>query len=125
MFTKDTEYAVIVVQTLKSVKDYTKPVPLKSIVEKNQLKQGFAEQICRRLKNAGYLRSVKGPGGGYYITQDGTDASVWDIMYAVETRLENKIRNLLPQSKDIFFNCERKLKEVYIKRCENDSDNVA
>jgi Rrf2 family protein len=125
MFTKDTEYAVIVVQELKSVEDATKPVSLQSIVKKNELKQGFAEQVCRRLRNAGYIRSVKGPGGGYYITQDGTNATVWDVMYAVETRLKNKIEKLLPQTKDIFFNCERKLKEVYIKGYQNNSDNVA
>jgi len=123
MFTKDTEYAVIVVRQLKS-QDNKEPVSLQKIVKKNELKQGFAEQVCRRLRNKGYIRSVKGPGGGYYITQDGSEASLWDIMWAVETRLINKIEKLLPQSKEVFFNCERKLKEVYIKGYKETSDSV-
>lgn len=123
MFTKDTEYALIVVQQLKSQKDH-KPVSLQTIVKSNELKQGFAEQVCRRLRNVGYIRSVKGPGGGYYITQDGKNASLWDIMWSVETRLKNKIERLLPQSKEVFFNCEKKLKEVYIKEYEVSEDNI-
>lgn len=123
MFTKDTEYAVIVVRELKSQVE-KKPVSLQTIVKDNDLKQGFAEQVCRRLKNEGYIRSVKGPGGGYYITEDGSNASLWDIMWAVETRLKNKVEKLLPQSKDVFFNSTKKLKEVYIKGYEQESDSV-
>lgn len=124
MFTKDTEYAVIVVRQLKS-QDSKNPVSLQTIVKKNELKQGFAEQVCRRLRNEGLIRSVKGPGGGYYLTEEGGQASLWDIMWAVETRLQNKIHKLLPQSKELFFNCEKKLKEVYINSYQPDNDNVA
>ena len=124
MFTKDTEYAVIVVGQLKG-QTKKEPISLQTIVKKHNLKQGFAEQVCRRLRNGGFIRSIKGPGGGYYITQLGYDASLWEIMWAVETRLVKKVEKLLPQSKDLFFNCERKLKEVYIKGYTLESDSVA
>ena len=118
MFTKDTEYAVVVMRQLKTIDN--PPIALKNIVEIHNLKQGFAEQVCRRLSKAGLIRAVKGPGGGYYLTRDGKEATLWDVMQVVEVSLSNKMSKILEINKDIFFDTTQKLKRVKIKPFDSD-----
>uniref|UniRef100_A0A7J3M2T5 Transcriptional regulator n=1 Tax=Archaeoglobus fulgidus TaxID=2234 RepID=A0A7J3M2T5_ARCFL len=40
------------------------PVSIKYISEKQALSVPYLEQILNRLKNAGLLTSIRGPGGG-------------------------------------------------------------
>lgn len=62
LLTKDVEYAVAI---LKEVKQSTSPTKIANISTKHSLSPAFLEQVARKLKNAGYITSVRGPGGGY------------------------------------------------------------
>jgi len=115
MFNKDTEYAVIIIRELKLKQlngDGT--TRLSDIVASKNIKQGFAEQVCRRLKSGGLIKSVKGPGGGYEITDEGTNSNLMDIMKIAEPRLTKKVEKLLPESVSLFEKYEKKMKQVYI-----------
>lgn len=114
MFNKDTEYAVLILRELKSKEDLAITTPLQYIVMKYNLKQGFAEQVCRRLKAFGLVTAIKGPGGGYVVTKYGLKCNLWEIMKAAEPRIQAKIDKLLPDSTSLLCQYERKLKEVYI-----------
>ena len=60
-----------------------KPVPIKRISQEEEISAEFLEQICFRLKNAGIIRSVRGPGGGFLLARDPQAISMYDIFQAV------------------------------------------
>lgn len=45
------------------------PVPIRIISLTQAIPQPFLEQILLLLKRAGYVKSKKGPGGGYYLSR--------------------------------------------------------
>ncbi len=44
----------------------------------------FLYRVLRRLVDAGVLRGVSGPGGGYRLARPASQISLWDIVEAVE-----------------------------------------
>ncbi|MDR2588563.1 MAG: Rrf2 family transcriptional regulator [Spirochaetales bacterium] len=60
-----------------------KPVPIKKISEEEEISAEFLEQICFRLKKAGLIRSVRGPGGGFLLNRPPENISMYDIFEAV------------------------------------------
>lgn len=47
----------------------------------------FAQLLCRKLRLAGLVRALRGPGGGFIITEAGRKATVADVIAAVEKPL--------------------------------------
>lgn len=60
-----------------------KPVTINSIADCETVSSEFLEQIFFKLKRAGLIRSIRGPGGGFVLARDATDISVKDILDAV------------------------------------------
>ncbi len=56
------------------------PVLISSIAEEQNIPQKFLEAILLDLKNAGYLNSKKGRGGGYYLIKDPEEVNLAEIM---------------------------------------------
>jgi len=48
------------------------------------LPERFLEQILLMLKRAGYLRSKKGPNGGYYLAKDPSEISVAEVIRVMD-----------------------------------------
>lgn len=44
----------------------------------------YLEQILSKLRIAGVVRSIRGPGGGYALSRDSADIKIIDIMMAVK-----------------------------------------
>jgi Rrf2 family iron-sulfur cluster assembly transcriptional regulator len=66
---------------------HNRPISISSISEDEKVSSEFLEQIFFKLKNAGVIRSVRGPGGGFVLNRKPADISVKDILDAVgETR---------------------------------------
>ena len=65
-----------------------KPVPIKRIAGEEDISPEFLEQIFFKLKKAGIISSVRGPGGGFTLERDPADVSVKDIFDAVGEGLE-------------------------------------
>ena len=60
-----------------------RPVSIKQIAEEEDISPEFLEQIFFRLKKAGIIRSVRGPGGGFILAKDPKDITIQDIFVAV------------------------------------------
>ena len=60
-----------------------KPVSIKKISGEEEISAEFLEQICFRLKKAGIIRSVRGPGGGFLLARKPQAISMYDIFEAV------------------------------------------
>ncbi|MEZ3502829.1 MAG: Rrf2 family transcriptional regulator [Lachnospiraceae bacterium] len=49
--------------------DSSKPVRVKEIAERQGISEKYMEQIISILNKAGYVRSIRGPQGGYFLTR--------------------------------------------------------
>lgn len=61
-----------------------KPVGLAGIAERQEIPLAYLEQIFARLKKAGLVKSVRGPGGGYMLGKAATEMNVAEIMVAAD-----------------------------------------
>lgn len=65
-----------------------KPRPIKIIAAEEEISAEFLEQIFFKLKKAGIISSVRGPGGGFVLEKDPQDITVKDIFLAVDEGLD-------------------------------------
>jgi len=73
------------------------PVTLAAISERQFISLSYLEQLFRRLREAGLVSSVRGPGGGYVLARGAAEISVADVIRAVNepvrtTMCENGVR---------------------------------
>jgi len=73
------------------------PVTLAAISERQFISLSYLEQLFRRLREEGLVKSVRGPGGGYLLARPASDISIADIIRAVNepirtTLCENAMR---------------------------------
>ncbi|MBM7583115.1 Rrf2 family protein [Caldicoprobacter guelmensis] len=59
-------------------------VPLNSIAERQNLSEGYLEQVFASLRKAGLVKSVKGPQGGYCLADDASKITVGDVLRVLE-----------------------------------------
>jgi Rrf2 family iron-sulfur cluster assembly transcriptional regulator len=75
-------YALRAVLALAEASPGGKPVSIKFISEREDISAEFLEQIFFRLRRAGVIGSVRGPGGGFYFTRPLNRISLMDIIEA-------------------------------------------
>lgn len=61
-----------------------KPVSLKEVSERQNISMKYLEQIILMLNDAGYLKSVRGPKGGYNLLKDPSEITVGDVLRITE-----------------------------------------
>jgi len=61
-----------------------RPIPLSNVAVRQEISQHYLEQLFMRLRRAGLVRSVRGPGGGYMIAQELRNITIRDILEAVD-----------------------------------------
>lgn len=64
------------------------PLPIKKIAAEERISAEFLEQIFFRLKKAGIVGSVRGPGGGFVLERKPEEISLKDIFLAVDEGLD-------------------------------------
>ena len=64
------------------------PVPLATIAERQEIPLAYLEQIFARLKRAGLVTSMRGPGGGYRLARAMEALTIADIMLASDEPLK-------------------------------------
>ena len=64
------------------------PVSLSDISENQNIELNYLEQIFRKLRIAGIVKSIRGRNGGYLYDKDPTSITVKEIMYAVDEVLD-------------------------------------
>jgi Rrf2 family transcriptional regulator, iron-sulfur cluster assembly transcription factor len=62
----------------------TRPVTLAQIADRQQISLSYLEQLFAKLRKAGVVDSVRGPGGGYMIPKPLTLVWLSDIVAAVD-----------------------------------------
>jgi Rrf2 family iron-sulfur cluster assembly transcriptional regulator len=64
-----------------------RPVTLAEISARQDISLAYLEQLFVRLRRAGIVESVRGPGGGYLLAAVPEEICIADIMVAVDERL--------------------------------------
>ena len=77
-------YAVAALVDL-ALQQYRRPTALADIAKRQDISISYLEQLFARLRQAGLIRSVRGPGGGYVLSRAAADISVAEICAAVAT----------------------------------------
>ena len=60
------------------------PVTIKEISVKQEVSVAYLEQILNKLRKAGLINSVKGPGGGYVLSREPEKISIGEILRELE-----------------------------------------
>ena len=79
MLSKKTKYAIKALVVLGKNVDQP-PMQISRIAEEERIPKKFLEQILLDLRNAGFLYSKKGAGGGYSLNKDPKDIFLVSIM---------------------------------------------
>jgi Rrf2 family iron-sulfur cluster assembly transcriptional regulator len=64
------------------------PVTLAAVSERQKISLSYLEQLFGKLRRAGLVESVRGPGGGYHLARDTETVSVADIILAVDEPID-------------------------------------
>lgn len=88
MLTTKSRYAVMAMVDIAINAESEKPVKLAEIAGRQEIALNYLEQIFTLLKQAGLVKSVKGPGGGYVISKASSEITVADVVEAVDESVE-------------------------------------
>ncbi len=76
-------YAVMAMVDL-SLRNCGEPVTLCDISERQEISLSYLEQLFSKLRRAGLVCSVRGPGGGYRLARDCCEISIAEIIMGVD-----------------------------------------
>ena len=80
-------YAVMAMTDLARHGLADRAVCLSDIAARQELSLAYLEQLFARLRRAGLVRSVRGPGGGYQLAKSLSETTIADIVLAVDEPL--------------------------------------
>jgi len=66
-----------------------KPVTLTDIATRQTISLSYLEQLFARLRRAGIVKGVRGPGGGYKLNLKTTEINIADIIVAVDEQIDS------------------------------------
>jgi len=64
--------------------NHEKPVPLSEVSKRQNISIKYLEQLTRKLKKSGLIKSQRGPFGGYMLARPPGKITVGDIVWALE-----------------------------------------
>lgn len=67
-----------------ALSDAERPVRVKEIAERQEISEKYMEQIMAMLNKAGFVRSVRGPQGGYFLTRKPEEYTVGMVLRLTE-----------------------------------------
>ncbi|CAL1239889.1 Fe-S cluster assembly transcriptional regulator IscR [Candidatus Methylocalor cossyra] len=66
-----------------------RPVTLTDIAKRQHISLSYLEQLFARLRRAGMVEGVRGPGGGYQLSRTAAEISIADIIAAVDETIDS------------------------------------
>ncbi len=66
-----------------------KPVTLTDIAARQTISLSYLEQLFARLRRAGMVKGVRGPGGGYKLCRNTSEINIAEIITAVDESLDS------------------------------------
>ena len=70
-----------------AMSDQNRPMRIREIAEKQNISDKYLEQIISVLNKAGFVRSIRGPQGGYLLTRSPAEYTAGDILRLTEGSL--------------------------------------
>ncbi len=77
-------YAVMAMADLAGNTGDDHPVPLAEIARRQEISLSYLEQLFAKLRRAGLVKSIRGPGGGYRLARPAGDVRIADVILAVD-----------------------------------------
>jgi Rrf2 family iron-sulfur cluster assembly transcriptional regulator len=65
------------------------PITLMDIATRQTISVSYLEQLFARLRRAGMVTGVRGPGGGYTLSRQAVEINVADIIVAVDEQIDS------------------------------------
>jgi Rrf2 family transcriptional regulator, iron-sulfur cluster assembly transcription factor len=87
MFTKSCQYAIRAVIYMTGQKTVGKNMGVKEIADALQVPQQFLAKILQQLSKHNLISSVKGPNGGFYISEVNASVSLLDIVECIDGKV--------------------------------------
>lgn len=79
-------YAVMAMVDL-AMYDNEQPITLGEIAERQEISLSYLEQLFSKLRRAGLVKSIRGPGGGYKLAYGADGIRVSDVIHAVDEEI--------------------------------------
>ena len=76
-------YAVMAMADLALHGGRERAVPLQDVASRQEISLSYLEQLFARMRRAGLVSGVRGPGGGYRLSRDASSVTIADIIAAV------------------------------------------
>ena len=76
-------YAVMAMADLALHGGAERAIPLQEVAKRQEISLSYLEQLFARMRRAGLVAGVRGPGGGYRLAREAAEVSVADIIAAV------------------------------------------
>lgn len=76
-------YAVMAMADLALHGGDQRAVPLQEVARRQEISLSYLEQLFARMRRAGLVAGVRGPGGGYRLARAAGDTTIADIIAAV------------------------------------------
>jgi Rrf2 family cysteine metabolism transcriptional repressor len=70
------------------------PTTLSSIAQRQNVSVNYLEQVASDFKRAGFIHSLKGAGGGYFLSKGASDIVVADVLKILEGDV--RVTDILP-----------------------------
>jgi Rrf2 family iron-sulfur cluster assembly transcriptional regulator len=67
----------------------SRPVTLTDIATRQTISLSYLEQLFARLRKAGMVKGVRGPGGGYTLSKSAKDINIAEIIEAVDEPVDS------------------------------------
>ncbi|MBT4182762.1 MAG: Rrf2 family transcriptional regulator [Nitrosomonadales bacterium] len=65
-----------------------KPIKLSEISKRQSISLSYLEQLFGKLRKQGLVKSVRGPGGGYFIAKEHNTISIKNIISSVDEQID-------------------------------------
>ncbi len=82
--------AMVDIALVNKLAETPTPVNLAEIAERQNITVAYLEQIFSKLKKAGLVKSVRGPGGGYILVKEISKINAAEIIDAVDEDIKIK-----------------------------------
>lgn len=80
-------YGVMAMVEMAENKD-DHPMRVVDLAASQEITVPYLEQIFKKLKSAGLVRSVRGPGGGYLLSRPASEINIYEIIEAVHESMK-------------------------------------
>jgi len=123
MITKKAEYAIIALADLAALPPDQKTTT-REIVARRQIPPNLLAQILPVMREAGWIKSTRGSGGGVYLCKDPAQITLWEVIELIDGPI--KITRCLTQSmacgnkpscplRDVWKEAQEKMLQVFEK----------